>query len=94
MQIEIKSPAVAAKWATVLWTVAMWLWLLIEAIAALGNDDYSGVGRGSVVTIESAHVLVLWFLVVIPLIAGTVYLKKQEAGAPTAESEDAAESSS
>ena len=93
MQIEIKSPAVAAKWATVLWTVAMWLWLLIEAIGALGEEVYEG-SPFSAVAVESAQVLVLWFLVVIPLIAGTMYLKKQEAGAPTEESEDAVEPSS
>ena len=94
MQIEITSPTAAAKWATVVWTVGMWLWQLIEAVAALSNDAYVGVGGASVITIESAHVVVLWFIVVVPLIAGTMYLKRQEAGAPTAESEDAAESSS
>ncbi len=85
MQIDIESPAVAAKWLTVLWTVSMWAWLLIEAISALGSDAYAGSGKGLAVAVESGHVVVLWFLVMVPLVGAVVYLKKQEASAESAE---------
>ncbi len=94
MQIEIDSSAVAAKVVTVLWTAAMWVWMLIEAISALRSDEYGDEPTSLVVAVESSHVVVLWFLVFIPLVAGTIYLKKQEEDAPTAESSDSAGSPS
>ena len=47
MQIDIESPAVAAKWLTVLWTVSMWAWLLIEAISAWGAMPMPAAARAS-----------------------------------------------